>query len=185
MKVHRSVTRRYASALFQIALAQQRLDAVEADLAGLDATLRAAPQLVRVLRAPTIGRARKHELLERAFADRIQPITLRLLHLLVDKRREEIVAHLHGEFQRLLADYRNQMAAEVTTAIPLDDALRRQLLGALEQRTGKRIELRERVDPEILGGVVVRLGDTVLDGSIRAQLRRLHARLSWGANGRA
>lgn len=185
MKVHRSVTRRYASALFQIALAQQRLDAVEADLAGLDATLRTAPQFTRVLRAPTISRARKHELLDRAFADRVQPITLRLLHLLVDKRREEIVGSLHGEFQRLLADYRNQMAAEVTTAIPLDDALRRQLRGTLEQRTGKRIELRERVDPEILGGVVVRLGDTVLDGSIRAQLRRLRARLSWGANGRA
>jgi F-type H+-transporting ATPase subunit delta len=178
------IVRRYVRALFDIAHQREIVQQVGGDLDALAAVLKSTPQLGRVLRAPTIAPARKRQLLRTVFGGRMHELTQRFLDMIVEKRREAILADVPGEFRRLSYEVLNIQPAEVTSAAPLADDEREALRAALGRRTGKRIELQEAVDPALIGGAIVRIGDTILDGSVRGSLRRLRERLlSPSANG--
>ena len=178
-----SVVRRYARALFDTAQKSQAVQQVEDDLKSVDQSLRAAPQLQKVLRAPTIAGARKRELVQRVFGSRVSPLTLKFLTLVIDRRRETILTDVFPEFERLANEARNLLLVQFTSAVELTDAERDALVQALKARTGKNIQARVAVDPSLLGGVVVRMGDTVIDGSVRAKLLQLRAHLTGGRVG--
>ena len=178
-----SVVRRYARALFDTAMKAGSLDQVEEDLRGIDQTFRGVPRLGRALGAPTIAASRKKELLEQAFSQRVSPLTLRFLTLALTRRRQDIFLDIYAEFRRLANDARGIVPVKVQTAVALTDAERDQLATALAKRTGKQVRLEVDVEPELIGGMIVRMGDNILDGSIRSKLRRLHQRL--GSNGTA
>jgi len=171
------IVRRYAKALFDVAQRQGAVDAVRADLEALRAVMRSTPQLGRVLRAPTIGAERKRQLVRAAFGGRMNPLTLRFLEMVISKEREEILPDVPAAFEHLAYQMLNLQPVQVTSAVPLGPQEREALAAALGRRTGKRIELHERVDPSLMGGAVVRLGDTIIDGSVQGQLRRLRERL--------
>src|SRR5690606_3945896 len=97
--------------------------------------------------------------------------------LLRRKSRLALGPSIAAFFREMVDEERNVARATVSTAVGLDDERRRSLVQRLEQQTGKHIELEERVDPELLGGVVVRIGDRLLDGSARTRLRQLKSRL--------
>jgi F-type H+-transporting ATPase subunit delta len=172
-----SVARRYVQALFATAQREGVTERIETDLERVDALMRATPTLLRVLRAPTIARERKKELLRQVLADQISALALRFLYLIVDKRREAILPDINREFRLLSYRHRNIQPATVRVAVRMTTEERTALARALEARTGKRIELQEEVDPELIGGAVVRIGDTIIDGSVAGQLRRLRQRL--------
>lgn len=172
-----SVTRRYAQALFDTAQRDGIAEKIETDLETVDALLRATPSLLRILRAPTIDRARKKDLLKQVFAAQISGLTLRFLYLIVDKRRESILPELNREFRRLSYQYRNIQPVVVRVATRMTTDERSDLIQALAARTGKQIELQEEVDPSLIGGAVLRIGDTIIDGSVAGHLRRLRQRL--------
>jgi F-type H+-transporting ATPase subunit delta len=176
-----AVVRRYAQALFDSARKQGVVDQVEDELKTVDQTLRAVPRLARVLRAPTIPRAQKKELLQKAFGARVGQLTSRFLALAVERRRETILGEIYGEYQRLANEARNILPVQVTAAVPLTDPERAALATALSNRTGKNVTLEVDVDPEIMGGLMLRMGDTVIDGSVRSRLKQLRSRLL-GAN---
>jgi F-type H+-transporting ATPase subunit delta len=178
-----SVVRRYARALFDTAQRSQSIQQVEDDLKGVDQTLRGMPQLQRILRAPTIAGPRKRELAEKVFGTRVSPLTLRFVTLVIDRRRESVLSQVYPEFRRLANAARNLLPVEVTSAVPLTDPERDALVKSLTARTGKSIQLQASVDPELLGGMVVRMGDTIIDGSVRAKLRQLRAHLTGGRTG--
>jgi F-type H+-transporting ATPase subunit delta len=175
------IVRRYARALFEVARKLDHVEAVAADLEGLDAIMAASPRLGRVLRAPTIPAARKRELVDNIFAGRVNELTLRFLRLLVEKKREDVLRDLPAEYRRLSYEMLGIQPVEITSAVELTEMERQGFRESLARRTGKRIELREHVDADLIGGAVVRVGDTILDGSIRSQLRRLRERLLAGA----
>lgn len=176
-----AVVRRYVRALFETALRSRGVDQVEDDLKAFEQIRRSVPALERVLRAPTIPTQRKRELVRHTFTDRVGPLTLRFLTLVIDRRREAILPDVYAEFQRLANAHRNIMTVEVTAATPLTDAERASLSGALARRTGKQVILQVHLDPELLGGVVLRMGDTILDGSVRTRLAQLKSRLLAGS----
>jgi F-type H+-transporting ATPase subunit delta len=176
-----SVVRRYARALFETAVKGGTMDHVEGDLKGVHGLLVQVPQFRKVLRAPTVSGTRKKALLAQTLGNRVSPLTLRMLNLLVDKRREALLDDLYPEFQRLADEYRNIQPVEVTAATPLTDQERDSLSRALAARTGKQPVLQVRVQPEILGGLVVRMGDRIIDGSVRTKLEQLRQRLLTGA----
>jgi len=178
-----SVARRYARALFETARKNQSVQQVEDDLKGVDQALRAIPQLQKVLRAPTIAGPRKRELVDKIFAARVSPLTLRFLTLVIDRRREGILAVIYHEFRRLADEARNLLPVEVTSAVPLSDPERDALVQALGARTGKTVQLQASVDASLLGGIMVRMGDTIIDGSVRAKLRQLRQHLLAGRTG--
>jgi len=175
-----AVVRRYARALYQSANRKGAVDQVEEDLKSIDQVLRQVPRLVRALRAPTLGAARKQELMRRAFATRVGDLTLRFLTLVVDRRREDILTDVYAEFHRLANEARNILPVRVTSATVLSDAERDALARAVAQRTGKRPVLEVSIDPSLIGGVILRMGDTMIDGSVRTRLEQLRQRLLAG-----
>ena len=107
--------------------------------------------------------------------------SLSFLKLLIRKRREDLLEECAREFRILLAAQANTADAEVSTAVPLTPEQETRLTESLQTLTGKTIKLTTQIDPTLVGGVVVRIGDTVMDGSVRGKLERLERQLS-GAN---
>src|SRR4029079_9856942 len=103
--------------------------------------------------------------------------TLRFLYLLIDKRREAVLPEVNRELRALSYAVRNILPVTPTVAMRLTPEERARLAETLGRRTGKTIELSEEIDPDLIGGVVLRLGDTIIDGSVAGQLRRLRQQL--------
>lgn len=168
-----TVARRYALAYFQQAKVSGKLNEAAADLKGIVDTLAAVPPLAELIAHPLVVEARKREALTRAFEGRAEPITMALLNLLVDKQRIDLLAEIQLELGRLVRAEKGVVLATATSAIAMTVTQKRALEKALEKKTGKGIELTVGVDPSLIGGVMVRIGDTVLDGTVRGQLERL------------
>ena len=166
----RSLAARYARALFQCACAQGQEAAVAADLWACAAALASALPL---LRDPRVAAARKSSLVRESLGGKSAPLTADFLELLIDKKRFDLLALVAEDFVQLGLAKRRVARAKVRAARPLSDADRARLRERLEAFAGAGVELDVQEDPELLGGVSVRLGDWVLDSSLRGQLRRL------------
>ncbi len=175
-----SLARRYAQALFDTARKDGTIERVETDLETIDALIRTQPNLPRILCAPVIARPQKKELVRRLFESRISNLTLRFLYLLIDKRREAVLPEVNRQFRALSYAAENILPVTATVARRLTLEERTHLTEALGHRTGKTVELAEEVNPELIGGVILRLGDTIIDGSVAGHLQRLRQRLLAG-----
>lgn len=167
--------KRYSQAVFAIALEKEELDSWQSDLskiAGLadDATFMA------FLESPKFHFDDKTRLLSERLSD-VSPLALNLVYLLVTRRRLGIVGDIADEYQRLLDSYRGIEQAEVITAVPLDDEGKVMLAEYLSAIVGKKIIVKPKVDSSLIGGVIARIGDKLLDGSTRSQLLALKRKL--------
>jgi F-type H+-transporting ATPase subunit delta len=172
-----TVARRYAAALMNQALASGSLDTVSKELGGVATTLEGSPLLGAFLANPLVVRERKKAIMAQVFEKEVGKATMGFLSLLVDKRRIDSFAEVKTEFDRLVRAHKSIVSASATSAVPLTAAQVKALEKALEARTGKDIELTTSVDPSLMGGVLVRIGDTVLDGTVRGKLDRLREQL--------
>ncbi len=175
------VARRYAAALFGVARRDEILDAVEQDLTLISRFLADVPYLRAVLMQPLVSVARKNTVVDEAFGDRVTASSLNFLKLLIRKRREDLVGECIREFRALLAEHMNTVDAEAWSAVPMTLEQQERLVVSLHKLTGKKVRLMSEVDKTLVGGVVVRIGDTVMDGSVRGKLERLERQLL-GAN---
>lgn len=172
-----SVARRYAAALFTQALDANTLDAVHADLGTVALAAEQVAPLRTIIHQPLITEERKKSALKAAFGSKIGVQTLSFLNLLVDKRRIGLLPEIYTEFDRQAREHKNIALAEATSAVPLTVAEEKALQASLEKRTGKKIELKTAVDPSLMGGLMVRIGDTVWDGTVKSELERLREHL--------
>ncbi len=161
---------RYAAALFQAASAKGEEQKVQADLGSAHKLLLDA---MAALRHPRVPPASKKKLVHDALGDKVGATTLKFLDLLVDKKRFDLMIMVSAVFTKLAADKRGSAKAHVRSAAPLSPEAQRELAAKLKNFTGKEIELDVKEDPELIGGVTVKIGDWVLDSSLRGQLRRL------------
>ncbi len=161
---------RYASALFQAAAAKGEEQKVQADLGSAHKLLLDA---MSALRHPRVPPASKKKLVHDALAGKVGPTTLRFLDLLIDKKRFDLMIMISSVYAKLAADKRGAAKAQVRTAKPLSADEQKQLAAKLKNFSGKEIELDVKEDPELIGGITVKIGDWVLDSSLRGQLRRL------------
>jgi F-type H+-transporting ATPase subunit delta len=175
----RTVTSQYAAALADVALASGQADALRqevrafADLAAESADLR------NFLASPAIAREAKHGLVEKLVARMGGSTALRnFMFVLVDHDRTTFTGEIAREFETALLARMGIAQASVTSASELSAPQKQRLSAALEGVTEKKIEARYSVDPALVGGLVVRIGSTIYDGSVRAQLDRLGARLT-------
>jgi F-type H+-transporting ATPase subunit delta len=168
---------RYARALFGLALQRNEIDDVARSIAQVAQTVQSSPDLVAVLHHPRITRSRKKELLAQVFAGQIGTNVQNFLSLLIEKDRATLIPEAAREFERLLDEHRHEADAEAVSAVPLTEVQREALLQRLQATTGYKVRLTTRVDDSILGGLVVRVGDKLIDGSVATQLNHLREQL--------
>lgn len=171
-----AIARRYAGAMFDLALKQNTLERVLDDVQGLG-QLFSKHTLAYLLREPKISPQRKEKVLRQELDTRVLPISLNLALLVVQRGLVDLMPHIASELQQMVFDYKNQAIAEVTTAALMDAGQQSLVKQALERQTGKTILLRTKVNPAILGGVVARVGDQVIDASIQQRLQVLKRQL--------
>lgn len=168
---------RYGRALFAAAAAVGEENRVQQDLHAAQPALR---DLAATLRHPRVAAADKKKKLEAALSGKISPLTLKFLVLLVTKKRFDLLPLVGVSLAKLVADKNNTAKAVVRAARPLSAEAQKILKDKLKLFAGRTVELEIKDDPELIGGVVVRLGDWVLDSSLRGQLRRLKENLNHG-----
>ena len=168
--------RRYAQAVFQIAVEGDALDAWSGDLRSL-AEAMDVPELASVLDAPQVPMARKVEAVRRAVGDAVGPLAANLLCVLASRNLAHLVQAVLDEYSSMIDARRGIESAEVTSATRLDDAQRDRVTRILEDVAGKEVRLHTLVRPEILGGIIARVGDRVIDGSVRTRLRAMRREL--------
>lgn len=171
-----AIARRYAGAIFDIGLKQNTLDRTLEDVQEI-AKLFSIRKLAYLLSEPNIPAERKEAAIRQGLASKVLPTSLNLALLVVQRGLIDIMPNIARELNQLVLDYKNEATAEVTTATQLDEKTRRQLQHALEHITGKKIVLETKVRPDILGGVVARVGDQLIDGSIERRLKMLQQQL--------
>ena len=173
-----SLARRYARAVLEIGTAHGNLDKIGADLRALARAMHDSAELVTALTNPAIRRADRRRVIDGLLARvSAEPHTRNLVHLLLDGERMGSLAAISREVDAMIEARAGRLRAEVTSARPLDAAQLSQITAALEKLSGKKVAVTRREDPELLGGVVAKLGDTVYDGSLRTQLRALRDEL--------
>ena len=172
------VARRYAQALTEEAQSTGQLDAADADVALLAETLDGSRDLRLALTSPIVPTAKKRAVLDRLFAGKVSDLTARFLRLLVEKQRDDQIPEILEAYRALRDERTGTVEATVRTARPLSPDEADRLKAALEARSGKTVRMDLRVDPSLIGGLVVRLGDVVYDRSVRHQLDTLRGQLA-------
>ena len=167
------VIRGYAEALFRIVQAEGELDRVEDELFRFGKILESNHELKQALSDKSIERAQRTKVLDDLLADKVSPHTLSLLAFVVEQGRARQLPQILDLLSDLAAEAREAVVAEVRSAVPLDDNQTGELAAALSTATGKKVEVKSLVDPSIIGGVVAKVGDTVIDGSVRRRLEQL------------
>lgn len=173
----RTVTRRYAAALYEEAGEEGVLGEVDDDVLMLRRSLESNRELARFFESPVIPQEKKDTIVRELLEGRVEDLTVRFLRLLVRKDRESLTKEILDQYQSLRDEQRGIVDAEATVAHPLADEDRGALIEVLEEKTGKDVRLHVEEDPDLIGGLVVRIGDRVFDGSVRSQLGALRDRL--------
>ncbi len=174
----RIYARRYSQAVFNIARERKELDRWQSDLRKI-ASLGEDTAFIALLENPKVRFEDKAGLLSERLGD-INPLALNLVYFLVTRGRLSMAGDIAGEYQRLLDSYRGIEQAEVITAIPLDDEDRQRLEQHLGAVVGKKVVLKLKVDSSLIGGIIARIGDKLLDGSTHSKLMALRNELASG-----
>ncbi len=163
--------KRYAEAVFEVARERDELDKWQAELAGL-VKLRGDAALAAWLDNPGLGLAEKRKLLEAALRD-YSPLARNLVYLLIQRGRLGGLADIAAAYGDRLNRHLGRLPARVTSAAPLDAGTEAEIKARLDAVTGQDVIVRTEVDPALVGGFVARIGDRLLDGSTRSNLRAL------------
>lgn len=175
-----TIARNYAEAFLSLAQKAKDPTGWGKMLADVANAVRGDVTLQRFLESPKVSADQKNEILGKALQDRAPRLLVRFLQTLVRNRRQMLIPAVSTEYWALLDEAEGRVHAEVTVAKPTDDAETRAIAAALKKTVGKDVVPHVRVDPAILGGVVVKIGDTVMDGSVRRRLSTLRRRLLYG-----
>jgi F-type H+-transporting ATPase subunit delta len=177
MALARSTARRYAEAAFEIAERDDSMGVWLAAFVSADERL-TSPEVMRLLSNPSVSTTSRVAALERIVGDEVSGAPRNLLVLMVRRGRFELLPGVIREFTRLYRRREGIVEASVTSAAALDAGEVETLQERLVAMTGNRIELQQHVDPELLGGIQVRVGDRLIDGSVRGRLERLRSDFS-------
>lgn len=172
------VARRYANAFMAVADELKAVDTVAADLDTVSKALTGSREFRLFLASPVVSDAKKSGVLKAVFDGRVTAVTSGFMDLLVRKHREFILQEVIDQFFALRDEMRGIMTVDVSSVTPLERSQEDTLARELSTRTGKTIRFRMKDDPAIKGGLIVRIGDTVLDASVRRQLERLRERFA-------
>ena len=168
---------KYSKAMFLLAQEEGKLVQYGAELKALAEAVEDAPELKAFLESPMIPRQAKQEVAEKVFAGELSPMVMNFLRFLLDKQRVPLLGEIVNQYENFSNEAQGILVADVTTARVLSEALGDRLKTKLGELTGKQIKLRTHLDEKLLGGAVVRMGDTLIDGSLKSRMKALEAQL--------
>ncbi len=169
----------YAQALMSVAQSNNLVDRFGEDIASLLNLLQNSNELQQFLQSPVVQADAKKAVLRQIGGDQIHPFLMNFLMILVDRRRILFLEGILKQFQTLLRKLKQTVLAEVTSAIELTDAQRQSVAEKVKAMTGaSEVELETKLDPDLIGGVIIKVGSQLIDASLRGQLRRIGLSLS-------
>lgn len=163
----------YAEGLFKVVQAEGEIDRVEDELFRFAKTLESNNDLKQALADQSLDRAQRVRILEELLGEKFSSHTVGLLAFIVTQDRARQMSQILKQLSDLAAEAKRSVVAEVRSAVPLDEEQRSRLAQALEKNLGKKVEVKVLVDPSVIGGIHTKIGDTVIDGSIRRRLEQL------------
>ncbi|MCU0389530.1 MAG: ATP synthase F1 subunit delta [Thermoflexibacter sp.] len=172
------VATRYAKSLIELAEEKGVLESINNDMLLFTNTCDKARDLKLMLRNPIINRDAKLKSLNRIFANHFNQITLAFFDILVKKHRESILDVIAKEFHRQYNEKMHIENAVITTPFVLTDELRNSFMAAVEELSGRKVELKEKINPELIGGFVLQINDKQIDTSISSRLKELRVKFS-------
>ena len=164
---------RYAKAILNLAKESKSETSVKEDMLLIISTLKENDELVVVLKSPVIKSADKMNVLNAVFSKKINNITLGLFNLLQENKRLDIIGSIAKQYEIIYDFYKHINVAKVTTAVPISAAIEKQVLAKIVEITGEEASLENEVNPDILGGFILRVGDVQYDASISNHLNEL------------
>jgi F-type H+-transporting ATPase subunit delta len=162
----------YARSLFEVAKEQDKLDLVREQLGAFTDALAETRELQVFFFSPYFSTQEKEDGLDRAVSD-ADPVIVNFLKLLIEKHRMPVLFRIRSNYDALWEEENKLLPVHITSAVELDEGTVRQLGDRISEQTGRRVELSANVEPDILGGIVVRVGNSVLDASVRNRLEQL------------
>jgi len=174
---HDPLNSAYARALLELAQAENAVDRAAEDLFRLGELLKANPTLLQFLKDANIAKEGKRQALADLFQDRVHPLVLDMLITISDLDRAGRLAAIIGEFTAQASAARQKVSGEIVSAVPLDPATLQRLAAELSRVTGKNVDLLPRVDPSLLGGAIIQVGEQIIDGSLRHKLEQMKLKL--------
>jgi len=167
----------YARSLFEVATENDKLDLVREQLGEFADAVAENRELQIFLFSPYFSTEEKKDGLDRALTD-ADPAVENFLELLIEKHRMPVIFRIRTEYEQLWEEANKLLPVEITSAVELPEATVKQLGDRIAEQTGRRVELSSHVEPEILGGIVVQVGNSVLDASIRNRLQQLRRQVA-------
>ena len=171
------LAKKYSRAIFEIAQEENKLEEYGRDLAALKSDVFGNEDLKAFLTNPRIPRAAKRDLAQKLFGGEVSHVVNNFLLLLIDKQREILLGAIEEQYKELANQAQGIVVADVITAQPLSDEYAQKLQTKMQDVTGKKITLRQHLDADIIGGIVVKIGDRRIDGSIAGRMEKLKAQL--------
>ncbi|MCX7886133.1 MAG: ATP synthase F1 subunit delta [Verrucomicrobiae bacterium] len=168
----------YARALFEMCQAEGALDRVLEQSFQLRQLLKSNPALLAFLNDFNVPPEGKRRALSELLQERLHPVLLNMLMTLADQSRLGRVVAIVEEFERVAAGARRKLTAEVITAVPMDDRIMQRLGEELTRLSGKQVEVFPKVDPGIIGGAIIKIGNQIIDASLRHRLEQMRTQLA-------
>jgi len=168
---------RYAKSLYELSKEQNALDTVKEDMTLVLTAITDSRELANLLKSPIVSLDKKSVILSKIFEGKVSKNASSLISLLVKKGRESELAGVAQSFLNIFNEENNIVKAKLTTAIALEDNLKADFLKVAENISGKKVELTEVVDEEVIGGYVLRFEDTQLDASVKTKLNKVKQKL--------
>lgn len=172
-----TIARNYAEALLTLAVKAENKDGFGAMIQDVANAITKDATVHRFLDSPRVSYEEKNDILSHALGDRVPRVFLRFLQAVVHNRRQMLIPAIATEYSNLLDSAEGRVHADVTVAVPLNDAEVQKIGAQLSRTLGKTVVPHVTVDAAIMGGIVVRMGDTVMDGSVRRRLNKLASRM--------
>lgn len=172
-----TVARHYAEILFELGERHGEHEALAVAFAGWIRVLEETPRLRVFFDTPKVDLRTKKDILRRILGPRVPPLLLHFLLVVLDRRRQRLYADIERHYRSLVEQKLGELHVHVTVAAEPDEAMEGEIAGILTDRLGRTVIPHIRVDPGIVGGIIVRYGDRVMDGSVRRRLIALRRRM--------
>ncbi|HAH60068.1 MAG: ATP synthase F1 subunit delta [Lentimicrobiaceae bacterium] len=176
--INPGISQRYAKALIDLSIERQLLEQVYDDMNRLESICKSNPDFRHMLNNPLIRNERKIKVIHALFKDSLQPLTLKYMELLIRKRRESHLDEISKAFNVLYREHKNIRLVYVSSVVPLEDKTRTEIKNIVAGDSGADVRLIEKIDPSLIGGLIIKIDNTLFDDSVRRKLKDLRKEFS-------